>query len=149
MSKVIQAFLSGIFFTFIIDFFLFLGIKINYINLYHIPEYYNTLFADYQNIFLFLFITLIVGYATIYAKPRVKITLVGILFAMVFLTLYEPIGMRVGSMLLMQKSVTLKTDKYIYTGDILYSGRENIYFHSDKLNKMLIFHKNRVKVENE
>lgn len=144
MSKVVQAFLSGIFFTFILDFFLFLGIKINYINPHNIPEYYNILFADHQNIFLFLFITLILGYVTIYAELKLKLILIGILFAMVFLTLFEPIGMWVGEMLLMQKSVTLKTDKYIYNGDILYNGRENIYFQSDKFNKMLIFNKNKI-----
>ena len=31
MSKVVQAFLSGMFFTFILDFFLFLGVFENYI----------------------------------------------------------------------------------------------------------------------
>jgi len=52
MSKLIQAFLAGIFFTFFLDFFIFLGILLHYINFYEIDLYYNILFADNQNIFL-------------------------------------------------------------------------------------------------
>ena len=54
MSKLIQALLTGIFITFILDFFIFLGIKQNYIDFYEIDVYYNILFADHQNIFYIL-----------------------------------------------------------------------------------------------
>ncbi|MDQ7062587.1 MAG: hypothetical protein Q9M43_16295 [Sulfurimonas sp.] len=72
MSKLVQAFLTGAFFTFFIDFFLFLGIKINYIDLYEIDLYYNVLFADNQNIFIYLFFTLLFGYIITYLE-HVKI----------------------------------------------------------------------------
>ena len=144
MSKIIQAFLSGVFFTFILDFFLFLGIKINYINIYNIDEFYNILFTQHQNIFLFLTLSVIIGYIVIYLKVKSKLVIIGTLFAFVLLTLIEPIGMSVGKMMLMHKNVTLRTDKYIYHGDLLYSGRKKVYFYSKKFNKMLIFEKNKI-----
>ena len=52
MSKLVQAFLSGAFFTFFLDFFLFLGMKLNYIDYYKIDLYYNPFFADNQNILI-------------------------------------------------------------------------------------------------
>jgi len=36
MSKIVQAFLTGVFITFIFDFLIFLGIKENYIDFYKI-----------------------------------------------------------------------------------------------------------------
>ena len=54
MNKLFQAFLTGVFFTFILDFFLFLGIFLNYIKYYEIDLYYNILFADHQNIYIYL-----------------------------------------------------------------------------------------------
>jgi len=54
MSKIVQMILSGMFFTFILDFFLFLGVKETYIDSHGIKLYYNILFADNQNIFIFI-----------------------------------------------------------------------------------------------
>ena len=50
MSKSVQALLSGLFITFLLDFFLFLGIFQNYIRVHEIDLYYNILFVDNQSI---------------------------------------------------------------------------------------------------
>ena len=75
MSKLVQALLTGIFITFILDFFIFLGIKQNYIDYYEIAVYYNILFADHQNIFIFISSSIALGLMVTYLHNK-KITLI-------------------------------------------------------------------------
>ena len=100
MSKFFQALLSGMFFTFILDFFLFLGIKFHYIDYYGIDLYYNILFADHQNLWIFLFFTVLIGYVTLYTNIRLALIVVGSLFILSFSTLISPIGKAVGEYIL-------------------------------------------------
>lgn len=145
MSKVIQALLSGMFFTFILDFFVILGVKVNYIEFYDVHVYYNILFADHQNIFLFLFFTIIIGYLVIYANTKTALIVIGSLFVLSFSTLIPPIGKVVGKMMLMTKNITLKTDKFTYHGDIYYDGRKTVTFYDYKLKKVIILNKNKIR----
>lgn len=144
MTKVIQALLSGMFFTFILDFFLFLGIKQNYINTHEIALYYNILFADNQNIFIFMFFSILIGYVVIYRDTRISLIVVIPLFVISFSTLISPIGNIVAEIILMKKNVTIQIKKSYYRGDILYNGRRNITFYDYKLNKILVFDKKNI-----
>jgi hypothetical protein len=148
MSKVFQALLSGMFFTFILDFFLFLGIKMNYIDTLNIDLYYNILFADHQNIFLFLIFTIFLGYITLYLSHKISLIVLGSLFLLVFATLLQPIGYFMGEMLLMSKNTTLQTEKFSYTGDLYYAGRTKLYLHDYRLDKIIILDKNKIKEKN-
>ncbi|MEA2099705.1 MAG: hypothetical protein U9P72_06215 [Campylobacterota bacterium] len=142
MSKFFQAFFTGIFFTFILDFFLFLGIFQNYIKFYEIELYYNILFADNQNIYIYSIFSIVIGYIVIYLnKNSVTISVLGILFFLVSLTLIEPIGNSVAKMILMKENVTLKWKKYTYTGDIYYDGRKVVTFYDYKLEKFIFLDK--------
>jgi hypothetical protein len=144
MTKLVQAFLSGVFFTFILDFFIILGIKINYLEAHNINVYYNILFADHQNIFIFLFFTIIIGYLVSYASTKSTLIGVGTLFVLAFSTLIPPVGEAVGELILLKKDITLKTDKFSYHGDIYYDGRKEITFYDYKLKKVIILNKNKV-----
>ncbi len=144
MSKIIQAFLTGLFFTFIFDFFLFLGIKENYIDFHNIEVYYNILFADHQNIFIFFFFTVIIGFVVIYLPNKIAITFVGFLALLSASTLLPPVGQKLGEMILMQKNITLKTKKFSYHGDIYYNGRKNVTFYDYELKKVIILPKNKI-----
>jgi hypothetical protein len=144
MSKLIQALLSGMFFTFIMDFFLFLGIKENYIDPHNIEVYYNILFADHQNIFIFLFFTLVVGYLIMYTTTKIALISVGFMTVLSLSTLIPPVGNAVGETLLMKKNVTIKTDKFFYHGDIYYDGRKNVTFFDYELKKVIILDKNKI-----
>jgi hypothetical protein len=137
MSRFIQALLSGIFFTFIIDFFIFLGIKQNYIDFYNIDLYYNILFADNQNIFIFMAVSIIFGFLIIYLN-NIKLTLItiGIFFVLSLSTLIEPIGYKIGEMMLMKKDINLYDAKYHYNGDIYYNGRKELTFYDNELKKL-------------
>lgn len=144
MSKVIQALLSGMFFTFILDFFIILGVKLNYIDFYGVHVYYNILFADHQNIYLFLFFSFIIGYLVIYAETKTALIIIGSFFIISFMTLIPPIGKAVGEFMLMKKNITLKTDKFSYHGDIYYNGRKTVTFYDHELKKVIILDKNKI-----
>ncbi len=144
MTKLVQAFLSGVFFTFILDFFIILGIKLNYIDPHNIDIYYNILFADHQNIFIFLFFTIIIGYLVSYASTKSALIGIGLLFMLSFSTLIPPVGEAVGEFILLKKEITLKTKKFSYHGDILYDGRKKVTFYDYKLKKVIILNKNKI-----
>ena len=138
MSKFVQAVFVGLLVTFILDFFLFLGIFLNYINFYEIDLYYNILFADNQNWYLFFTLSLLIGSMIMYLKNyRVGLTLVGILFLLVSLTLIEPIGLDIGKKVFMSQKVTIKSGKYSYVGDLIYNGREFLYLYDYKYKKIM------------
>ncbi|MDY0121774.1 MAG: hypothetical protein RBR54_07495 [Sulfurimonas sp.] len=146
MKDLLLAFLIGAIVTFIFDFFFFLGIKINYTDLYNIEVYFNTLFADNQNILLFLLLTSFYGYLIIYSK-NVKFIFLTLalssLFSLAMLT--HTVGNSVASTLFMQKDVTLEYKKRSYRGDIYYSGREKITFYDYRLEKMIQLNKKDIK----
>jgi len=145
MSKLFQALLSGMFFTFIMDFFIFLGIKLNYIDFYDVHVYYNILFADHQNFFIFFFFSFVIGYLVIYANTKTALISIGLLFILSFSTLIPPIGKTLGEMMLMKKNITLKTDKFSYHGDVYYNGRKTVTFYDYELKKVLNIDKNKIK----
>jgi hypothetical protein len=138
MSKLIQAILTGVFITFILDFFIFLGIKQNYIDFYEIDLYYNILFADNQNLFVFLLSSVLLGLFSTYVKSRqLVISTIGLLFILSLSTLVPSVGYKVGELMLMQKQQTLKNAKHIFRGDIYYDGRKNITFYDYELKKII------------
>ena len=146
MSKFFQALLTGIFFTFILDFFIFLGIKLNYIDFYEIDLYYNILFADNQSFILYTIFSAIIGYVVIYVNNnKVSAVILGILLFITSLTLISPIGYQLGEMMFMQKNVTLQDERHTYVGDIYYDGRERVTFYDYNLKKVINLDKNRLK----
>jgi hypothetical protein len=147
MSKFFQLLLSGMFFTFFIDFFLFLGMKINYIDKYNIPLYYNIFFVDNQNIFIFLLFSIILGYIIIYGSNKLTIFIITPLFLLSLSTLKVPIGHALGELILMKKDVSLQTDKFSYHGDIIYNGRKSLSFYDYKIKKVLTIQKYKIKGE--
>ena len=144
MNKAVQAFLSGLFITFILDFFLFLGVFQNYIKAKEIDLYYNILFADNQSIIIFLFCTLGLGYITVYKNAKLSLILITTLGILSLATLISPIGSSVGELLLMQKNVTITMEKFSYRGDILYDGRDTITIYDYKFEKVLNLDKNKI-----
>nr|WP_321266166.1 hypothetical protein [uncultured Sulfurimonas sp.] len=142
MTKFFQAFLTGIFFTFLLDFFIFLGIKQNYIDFYEIDLYYNVLFADHQNIYLYALVSSLLGFVIIYID-NVKFSLVifGFLFILSLSTLIPPVGHALAEKLFMKKNITLQDKKHTYTGDLYYDGRSKITFYDYELKKTILLNK--------
>ena len=142
MSKLIQALLTGIFITFILDFFIFLGIKQNYIDFYEIDIYYNILFVDNQNIFIFILSSIILGLFVSYVNNK-KIVLIILSFLSIISlsTLLSSVGYSIGSNFIMKKNQTLKNKNHIFIGDIYYNGRKSITFYDYELQKIIILEK--------
>jgi hypothetical protein len=144
MSKLVQAFLSGMFITFLLDFFLFLGIFQNYIRVHEIDLYYNILFADNQSLVLFLLFSIFLGYIFLYLSTKIALVTIGALALLSLSTLITPIGNSVAEVILMKKDVVLNMQKYSYQGDILYDGREYITFYDYRFKKVLELEKNKI-----
>jgi len=146
MTKLFQAFLTGLFFTFILDFFMFLGIFLNYIKFYEINIYYNILFWDHQNIYVYLLFTLLIGSIITYINNnKFSFTIMGLLFLLSFSALIPSVGYALGESLLMQKNTILKWKKYTYNGNIYYDGRETLTFYDYELKKTILFNKKEIK----
>jgi len=145
MSKFIQALLSGVFFTFILDFFIFLGIFLHYIKPLEIDVYYNILFTDNQNIFIFIFFTFLIGYLNIYCSiKKLSIMIISILFILATSTLIPFIGNFLGKTILMQKDKIFYEQKHTFRGDIYYDGRNNITFYDYELKKIILLDKTKL-----
>ena len=144
MSKLVQAFLSGMFITFLLDFFLFLGIFQNYIRVHEIDLYYNILFADNQSLVVFLLFSIFLGYIFLYLSTKIALVTIGVLALLSLSTLITPIGNSVAEVILMKKDVVLNMQKYSYQGNILYDGREYITFYDYRFKKVLELEKNKI-----
>ncbi|MBN2781899.1 MAG: hypothetical protein JXQ66_01515 [Campylobacterales bacterium] len=142
MSKLFQAILTGVFFAFILDFTLFLGIFLNYIKALNIELFYNILFADNQNIYIFLAFSGLIGYLIIYVKNiKIVLTSMGVLFSFALFSLIPTIGYNIGELFFMKKNVTFKDKKYRFIGDIYYDGRAKITFYDYELKKTILLDK--------
>jgi len=142
MSKFIQTILTGMLITFILDFFIFLGIFLNYIQKHEINLCILILFADHQNAIIFFSLSFILGFMVIYIN-NTKFSLFILLSLVIasFSSLIPSIGEDIGEILLMKKNVTFKNDKYTFYGDIYYNGRKEIVFYEYELKKMIILNK--------
>jgi len=146
MTRFVQAFLAGIFFTFILDFFLFLGIFLHYIGRYEIDVFYNILFADHQNLWYYLLCSALLGWLTIYyGRPRPVAAVLAALFGLVLLSLLPPVGEKLGAMMLMEKAQHLVVGKSVYKGDVYYRGREFVYIYDEMLAQMVKLPKSEIK----
>lgn len=139
MSKLFQAFLTGLFFTSIFDFLILLGLKLNYMDEYKLFIYYNEFFADNQNIYIFWSVVILLGYVIIYLDNNtLSATLVSILLFVSILPFFKPIGNTLGSILFMHKNVSYNDSKYTYTGDTYYRARESLYFYDYELQRIIL-----------
>jgi len=146
MSKVFMALFTGMLVTFIVDFFLFLGIQLHYIVPHEIDVYYNILFADHQNFAFFFLLSGIFGFIIIYISNK-KLTMFTVisLTILAILPLFEPIGKSLGESLLMKKGITYKDNRFSFYGDVYYDGRKDITFYDYELQKMIILKKKDLK----
>jgi hypothetical protein len=146
MSKFFQAFLTGVFFTFILDFQLFLGIKLNYIDRYEIDEYYNILFADHQNLLYIIPLVILIGFITTYPKsPKTALITLGALFTITLLVFIPSIGERVGANLFQEKDVRYYDGRYQYKGTLYYESRQKVTLFDEELQRLITLNKKDLK----
>lgn len=147
-SKLGSAFLAGIFFTFFLDFFFFLGLFLNYIQVHDIEVYYNVLFADHQNIYLYAIGVIIFGYLFLFFNTKTATIAFLASFAFVSLTLFPSIGKSVGEMVFAQENKIISSGKHTYIGKIVYDGRDKIWFYDDELKEIVTLEKDKIDDKN-
>lgn len=146
MSKLVQALLVGLLITLILDGFIFIGMHVNYINYYEINLFYKPFFANNQNIYIFLVVSILIGFFVTYInKDRLSVTIIGLLLAFSLSTLIEPIGKTLGEKLFMTKNVTYKDHKYTYNGNIYYNAKKYIVFFDTDVEKIILLNKKDLK----
>lgn len=144
MIKAAQAFLTGLFFAFILDFIFFLGIKLHYIDFLGIDLYFNTLFSDNQSPLIFFPLTALIGWLLIYWEAgRGKLIVSALLFATVSSALIPPIGYAIGNTLFRKTHVTLSIPPHTYRGDILYTDRDKLFYYDTDLQRMITLPKEK------
>jgi hypothetical protein len=144
-NKVITAFVTGVFFAFFLDFFFILGLFLNYIKAQDIDIYYNVLFADHQNFFLFFTVSALLGYLFIFYKnSKIAVLIFFALLVLVNLMQIPSIGKGVGEMLFSKENQIISSGKRTFIGTLVYEGRNKIWFKDDELQKIIIIEKDSI-----
>lgn len=144
-TKLVSAFLAGMFFTFFLDFFFILGLFLNYIEAQDIDVYYNVLFADHQNIFLYLMGVLIFGYLFLFFySTKIATIIFGICFALVNLIQIPSIGYAVGEMMFANENRVYTEGTQTFIGTTVYEGRNTIWLYDDELQKIIELKKENI-----
>lgn len=144
-SKVITAFVTGVFFAFFLDFFFILGLFLNYIKAQDIDIYYNVLFADHQSFFLFFTLAGFLGYLFIFFKnSKIAVLVFFALLLLVNLTQIPFIGKGVGEMMFAKENQIVSSGKQTFIGTLVYEGRNKIWFEDDELQKTIIIQKDSI-----
>ncbi len=127
-AKLSNAFIFGSIFVLLLDFLLFVGLKINYFDYYGIDEYFNIIFVDNQPYLLLFILSIALGYAMLYLKKRKFFDRLYIVLILIFATtFYQSVADAVGTFLFVQKDQKLQVLDTNVTIDILYKGRQAIY----------------------
>ncbi len=138
ISKIINSFFLGLIFVLLLDFLIFIGIKINYIDFYNIKVYYNVLFVDNQSYILLFVLSAFFGYLISNKKSiRVFAYIYIFLIFIALSTLYSPIGKSLGELLFQKNSLSFKVGKITFKGDLLYRGRKQTYIYRKDINKVI------------
>ena len=122
------AFIFGFIFVLLLDFLLFVGLKLNYFDYYGIDIYFNTLFADNQPYILLLIVSALLGYAMLYLRGNVIFDRIYIVLVLLFATtFYPPVGKATGEFLFAEKAKKMQILDRNETIDLLYRGRNAVY----------------------
>ncbi len=145
--EIVTSFLFGFILVSLLDFLLFIGLKINYFNTYNIGEYFNVIFVDNQNVWLIVALSFLFGYLMLYSKlSKFFDTFYIILLILFASTLYEPIGKRVGEEIFREKNKIFEVSGTKFRGDLLYEGRNYYYIKRDEIKSAIRLSKEDVKI---
>ena len=146
MSKLILALMTGMLITFIVDFFIFLGLKLHYFDFYEIEIFYNVLFADNQNALIYFALSIIFGSVVILiSNNKLTIMMLSILSIIAIAPLFSSVGEELGKMMFIQTNKTYHDAKHTFVGDVYYDGRTTIHFYDNELKRIIILKKEDLK----
>lgn len=130
IALLIRSLFFGSLLVLMLDAIVFIAIKVNYFDYYEITEFYNVIFIDAQNLWLFFGASLLLGYLffdSVMGKFMQIFYVVLLLGAMV--TFYEPLGQTIAHQLFYHEDARLNIDnRHEVMADVYYVGRNYIYF---------------------
>ncbi len=147
MSRFFQALLTGMFFTFILDFLFLLAVQLHYLDRYGIKEFYNVLFAEHQDLLYLLPPVLILGFVLIYLD-NLKIALFTLILAFAPIVaglLLSDVGEYYGRILLQKENVRYSDGRFVYQGTLYYEGRKQVTLFDDELQRLITLEKKDLK----
>ncbi len=146
-AKLFNALIFGSIFVLLLDFLLFVGLKINYFDHYGIDEYFNTVFVDNQPYLLLFILSIALGYAMLYMKKSKIFDRLYIVLILIFTTtFYQPVAITIGTFLFAQKNQKLQLFDTNITTDIIYQGRQALYLKKPNIQKATKVLKSDVKI---
>ena len=145
ITRLISSFFRGLLLILILDFILFAGMIGNYFHTLNIrEEYFNPIFVDNQIYSLLLILALPVGYFFSYTSFKKSFQIIYLILLLVFsLVFIKSIGFSVGEFFFLKKDSIKINERYL-SGEILYIGREYLYFRKDLSDKTLKFKKDLI-----
>jgi len=145
--KLINGFVFGLALVLMIDFFIFIGLKLHYFDALGIKEYFNVYFFDNQPFLLVGLSAFTLGCAMLYA-PLFK--WVQGLYLVLLLTsisaLYQPIGFALGERFFTKRNLLFSLGKQRFNADLLYEGRRNFYVKRSGIEHLIILSKSDAKI---
>lgn len=143
----LSSFFMGLVLISLLDFIVFIGLKLNYIDFYNIKEYFNVFFFDNQPFLAIAILSLCFGYFLLYTPLRKAMQILYLLTLLVFLSVFIPnVSQNLGKRLFMQKELNFMLGKVEFKGDMLYVGRNLYYIYRNDLQKTIRLKKDEVKL---
>ncbi|WP_331775196.1 isoleucyl-tRNA synthetase [Sulfurospirillum sp. 1612] len=134
--RIVNSFFMGLAFVSLLDFLYFIGIKLNYFNVYGINEYFNILFIDNQNFYMLIIAAFVVGYLLLYSGfSKIFMRLYLLCIVVSALSLYEPVGKYFAQKEFMLENQSFQVGHKKFQGDLLYQGRDFTYIYRKDLAK--------------
>lgn len=135
---IFNSLLFGVILISLLDFILFLFLKVHYFNALKIDEFFNTIFVSNQNFVLLLALCIPVGYLFVYSPVKKWIEMLYFVLVVLFSLGFIPsIGQEVGYRIFATKDQSFTFGKTHFEGDILYQSKEFVYIKRNDIQKTL------------
>jgi len=145
--KVMNGFVFGLALVLMIDFLIFIGLKLHYFDALNIKEYFNIYFFDNQPFALIGLSALLLGTAMLYAPLYRWVQGVYLVLLIASMgALYQPIGRSLGEMFFTKKDVEFVLGKQRFKADLLYEGRRDFYIKRDGIERVIKISKEDAKI---
>lgn len=144
--KIVNGFVFGLAMVLMIDFLVFIGLKLHYFDALEIKEFFNIYFFDNQPFLLVGVSALILGGAMLYAPLYRWIQGFYLVLLITSVSaLYQPIGFTLGEMFFTKKDVEFSLGSQRFKGDLLYEGRRHFYIKRDGIDRVITLSKKDAK----
>lgn len=144
MTKILSFVFIASFSPLLPMFFFFLGVKLEYIDVYKIEEFYNVIFVD--KISWVLFWSMGIVFAGLFVSPFKKVagSLLIITTLASFFMFVSTIGHDVSKKLFAKENFHISKAPWTYSGILLYEGRYHYYLLNDENNRTITFKKDEI-----